>query len=173
MTILVGAAPATEEEYAALVGVNAEAHRLVTTGDLDGFRRLLEGLRESILADPLAAFREIMDKAPEADRRVMSDPVWQSAFVVSAREAIEQGVDGWYDEGIALERSWDDVKLAKVTTSVTWWHAAGDANASIAAAERLVAQLPNARFVRFGEDEGHIAHYHREAEILDELLARG
>src|SRR4051794_25372794 len=60
MTILVGAAPATDEEYAAMVGVNAEAHRLISTGNLDGFRRLLEELRESILANPLAAIRGIM-----------------------------------------------------------------------------------------------------------------
>src|SRR4051794_14150584 len=85
MTILVGAAPATDEEYAAMVGVNAEAHRLITTDDLEGYRRLLEGLRESILADPLAAFRDIMDKAPEADRAVMTDPKWQAAFALACR----------------------------------------------------------------------------------------
>jgi pimeloyl-ACP methyl ester carboxylesterase len=173
MTILVGAAPATDEEYAALVGVNAEAHRLITSDDLEGFRQLLKGLRESIMEDPLAAIRGIMDKAPEADREVMSDPQWQASFAVSSREALAQGVDGWWDEGIAIQRSWGDVEPAKVATSVTWWHAASDANAPIAAAERLVAQLPNARFVRFGDDEGHMAPYHREAEILDELLSRG
>jgi pimeloyl-ACP methyl ester carboxylesterase len=172
MTILVGAAPATEAEYAALVGVNAEAHRLITSDDLDGFRKLLEGLRESMLEDPLAAIHDVMQKAPDADRAVMADPNWQAAFVVSSREAMAQGVDGWYDEGVAIERSWNDVEPAKVQTSVTWWHAASDANASLTAAERLVARLPNARLVRFGDDEGHMAHYHREAEILDELLAR-
>jgi pimeloyl-ACP methyl ester carboxylesterase len=173
MTILVGAAPANDAEYAALVGVNAEAHRLMSSGDLDGFRKLLEGLRNAILEDPLAAFRDIMDKAPEADRAVMTDPRWQASFVVAAREAIAPGVDGWYDEGLAIDGSWIDVEPAKVTTSVTWWHAAGDANASFTAAQRLVAQLPNARLVRFGDEEGHFAGYHREAEILDELLARG
>jgi pimeloyl-ACP methyl ester carboxylesterase len=173
MTITVGASPATDEEYAALVGVNAEAHRLVSSNDLDGFRRLLEGLRDAMLADPLAAFRDVMAKAPDADRAVMTDPKWQAAFVVSTREALAQGIDGWYDEGLALDRSWDEVEPAKVTTSVTWWHAAGDANAPLTAAERLVAQLPDARLVRFGDEEGHFAPYHREAEILDELLARG
>jgi pimeloyl-ACP methyl ester carboxylesterase len=173
MTILVGAAPATDDEYAQLVGVNAEAHRLVSTDDLDGFRELLTGLREGIMADPLAAFRDIMDKAPDGDRAVMTDPMWQASFVVSARESVGQGVDGWYDEGIAIWRSWDDVEPAKVTTSLTWWHAASDANAPFTAAERLVAQLPNAQLRRFGDEEGHFAPYHREAEILDELLARG
>jgi len=173
MTILVGAAPASDEEYAVLVGVNAEAHRLITSDDLDGLRKLLEGLREEIMADPLAAFRGIMDKAPDADREVMADPMWQAAFAVSSREAIGQGVDGWVDEAIAIMRSWDDIDPAKVLTSVTWWHAASDANAPFAAAERLVAKLPNARMMRFGDDEGHMAGYHREGEILDELLARG
>ena len=91
---------------------------------------------------------------------------------MSSREPLAQGVDGWADESIAIMRSWDDVELQKVQTSVTWWHAAGDANAPLSAAERLVTQLPNARLVRFGDDEGHMAGYHREAEILDELLSR-
>jgi hypothetical protein len=43
----------------------------------------------------------------------------------------------------------------------------------MSAALRLVATLPNARMEWFGEDEGHMAHYHREGEILDELFARG
>ena len=173
MTILVGAAPTTEAEAEQMVGVNAESFRLIRSNDMDGFRTLLEGLRESILEDPLASIRETMDKAPDADRAVMEDPHWQAAFEVSAREAVGQGVDGWLAEGVAIEGRWDDIDLAKVQTSVTWWHAASDANALFSAADRLVAQLPNARLVRFGDDEGHFAPYLREAEILDELLARG
>ena len=173
MTILVGAAPTTVEETDQMVGANAESFRLIRADDMDGFRKLLEGLREQILADPLAAFGGIMDKAPPADREVMSDPKWQASITVAARESIQQGVDGWMAEGIAMERSWSDIELAKVQTSVTWWHAGSDANALFAAAERVVAQLPNAKMVRFGDDEGHFAGYHREAEILDELLARG
>jgi len=173
MTIVVGAAPTTDEEAARMVGANAESFRLIRANDIDGFRKFLQGLRESILADPLAAFRDIMDKAPEADRAVMADPKWQATFVVAAREALAQGVDGWLDEGLAIDRSWDDVEFAKVQTSVTWWHAASDANALLSAAERVVTQLPNARLVRFGDDEGHMAGYHRDGEILDELLARG
>jgi pimeloyl-ACP methyl ester carboxylesterase len=173
MTILVGAAPIADEEADQMVGVNAESYRLVVSEDRDGLRKLLEGLREAILEDPLASIRHTMDKAPDADRAVMTDPNWQAAFEVSAREAVGQGVDGWVDEGFAILRAWGDITLADVKTSVTWWHAASDANALFSAAERLVAQLPNARLNRFGDDEGHFAPYHREAEILDELLARG
>lgn len=69
--------------------------------------------------------------------------------------------------------SWNDVDFSEIHTSVTWWHAPKDANAPLSAAVRVVERLPNATLVRFGEDEGHLAAYHREGEILDELLARG
>jgi pimeloyl-ACP methyl ester carboxylesterase len=173
MTILVGTAPSTDEEFEQQVGVNAEAHRLVAAGDVDGLRQLLTDQREALLADPIAAIVSIMDKAPEPDRAVMADPLWQQSFAMATREALRPGIDGWLDEGLALDTRWDEVDLDAVTTSVTWWHAPGDANCNLSAAERLVAQLPNARLVLFGSDEGHLAPYHREAEILDELLDRG
>jgi pimeloyl-ACP methyl ester carboxylesterase len=156
-----------------LIGLNAEAHRLHHAGDISGLRTLLKQVREEMVADPAAAFRAIMDKAPDADREVMSDRHWQEQLEISIREALSQGIDGWADESVAIMRPWADVDLAEVRTSVVWMHAAGDANAPLSAAERLVAQLPDARLVRFGDDEGHFAPYHREGEILDELLTRG
>jgi hypothetical protein len=77
------------------------------------------------------------------------------------------------DEAFALASPWDDVDLAAVQTSVTWWHAPKDANAPLSAARRVVGHLPNARLITFSENEGHLAGYHRQGEILDELLARG
>jgi pimeloyl-ACP methyl ester carboxylesterase len=172
MTVLVGAAPATPDEVAQMIGVNAEGHHLVQKGDVRGLRTLLAPLRIAVLEDPNAAFREIMDRAPDADRAVMADPQYQAEFAVAVREALRPGLDGWIDEAIALHSPWDDIDITAVRTSVTWWHAPQDANAPFAAAARLVSQLPNARIIRFGEEEGHLAGYRREGEILDELLAR-
>jgi len=76
-------------------------------------------------------------------------------------------------EAFALASPWEDVDLAAVQTSVTWWHAPKDANAPLSAARRVVGHLPNARLITFSENEGHLAGYHRQGEILDELLARG
>lgn len=173
MTVLVGAAPPTEEEITRMIGVNAKANHLVREGNVEGLYRLLEPIRTAMLADPNATFREIMDRAPEADRAVMGDPQWQAELAVAAREALRPGLDGWVDEGIAIASPWDDIDLSRVATSVTWWHAPKDANAPLAAATRLIGHLPNARLIEFGDDEGHLAAYHREGEILDELLARG
>jgi pimeloyl-ACP methyl ester carboxylesterase len=173
MTILVGAAPTTDEEAAQEVGLNHEAYRLVKAGDDAGLRRLLTDVRAEMIADPLAAFAAIMEKAPESDKAVMTDPGWQQAFVVSHEEALRQGVDGWADEGFAIVNRWGDIDVSAVRTSLTWWHAAGDANAPLSAARRLLEQLPHGTLRLFGEHEGHMAPYHREPEILDELLARG
>jgi pimeloyl-ACP methyl ester carboxylesterase len=173
MTVLVGAAPLAEDEVEQLIGLNAQGYRLVQSGDLEGLRRLLDPVRTSSLEDPTASFLAVMDRAPEADRAVMNDPQWQAGHAVAMREALRQGLDGWIDEAVAIMSPWDDIDLSAVRTSVTWWHAPRDANAPFSAAQRVVDRLPNARMVRFGEDEGHLASYHREGEILDELLARG
>jgi len=173
MTVLVGAAPCTSEEAGQMIGLNARAHGLVQNGDMEGLRRLMEPLRTAMLEDPIGVFRAVMDRAPAADRAVMADPQWQAELIVASKEALRQGVDGWADEAFALASPWADVDLAAVQTSVTWWHAPGDANAPLSAARRVVGQLPNARLITFREHEGHLAGYHREGEILDELLARG
>jgi pimeloyl-ACP methyl ester carboxylesterase len=173
MTVLVGAAPPNHDEVAQMIGLNAEGHHLVQRGDVGGLRTLLEPVRIALLEDPSGALREIMDRAPDADRAVMADPQYQAVLAVAVREALRPGLDGWIDEAIALHSPWDDIDMAAVRTSVTWWHAPRDANAPLTAATRLVGQLASARLIRFGEDEGHLAAYRREGEILDELLARG
>lgn len=76
-----------------------------------------------MLDDPIEVFRAVMDRAPAADRAVMADPQRQAEFAVASKEALRQGVDGWVDEAFALHSPWDDVDLAAVATSVTWWHA--------------------------------------------------
>ena len=172
MTILVGASPLTDRDAQQLIGLNAEGYRLVKSGDVEGLRRLLGPIRVQLLQDPIASFSAIMDHAPEADRAVIADPNWQAAHAVATKEALRQGLDGWIDESVAMMSPWDDINLSAVATSVTWWHAPGDANAPFSAAVRLVERLPNARLITFGEDEGHLAPYLREGEILDELLAR-
>ncbi len=171
MTVLVGAAPVRGDEIDQMIGINAAGYRLLQQGDVEGLRRLLEPVRTAALEDPTATFRAAMDRAPASDQAVMSDPQWQAGQAVW-REALRASLDGWVDEAIALYLPWDDFDLDAVDTSVTWWHAPKDANPLLSAAVRVVEQLPNARLVQFGQDEGHLAAYHRQGEILDELLTR-
>jgi pimeloyl-ACP methyl ester carboxylesterase len=173
MTVVAGAAPTTEEDEAEEISVRAEACHLVRTGDLTKLAQLLAELRSEVLRDPLASFRARMDKAPGPDRALMQDPNFQGSLVVGFKEALRLGADGWFDEAVALETKWGELDLTAMRTSLTWWHAGSDANAPLRAAQRLLAKIPHAQLRLFGDDEGHLAGYRREGEILDELLARG
>lgn len=172
-TVLVGAAPLTPAEVEGMIPLNQQVWRLVQAEDRAGVVGVLTPLREAVLGDPLAAFRGIMEHAPADDQAVMSDPAWQAAHTRAMREALGAGVDGWADEGMAVMGDWSEIAPEAITTSITWQHAAADANCPQSAARRLVERLPNAHFIAWPDDVGHLYGYRHEGEILDELLARG
>jgi pimeloyl-ACP methyl ester carboxylesterase len=153
-----------------LVGANAEAYRRVQEAGWEGLHDLLVTLRAGLLADPLGGFRDAMAGAPDADRAVMEDPAWQEAFVDGVTEALRPGAEGWADEAAAMLGGWD-VEPSAVRLPVVWWHGRHDANAPLPAVERYVAQLPSCE-LRVWESAGHLETYHREPEILADLLAR-
>ena len=170
-TVVVGIAPLAGNEEDGMIPFNAELFRRARAGEVDGVRgRLLEN-RDATLADPVAAFRSVMETAPEADRAIIADALWQAAYSVNAREALTQGVDGWLDEILAIAGPWDEIHLESIPTSITWWHSDADRNCPVSAARRLVARLPNATF-ELWEGAGHLESYVREPEVLDQLLAR-
>ena len=173
MTIVAGGAPSTAEESEQEISLNREAAELVRTGDLATMRRRLEEVHRAFVADPVAALGDVSDGIPDRDRAVLSSPAWQQVFTATTREALRPGPDGWGDETLALLGDWRDVDCAAVRTSLTWWHSPADADATLSAAERLLTRIPQAQLRLFGDDEGHLAGFHREGEILDELLARG
>jgi pimeloyl-ACP methyl ester carboxylesterase len=172
-TILVGAAPLAENEIETMIPLNQQSHRLCRAGLRDDEAALLRPVREAILADPLAAFRAIMEHAPADDQAVMRDPNWQATFARAQTEALGARLDGWVDESLAMSQNWDEIHPEAIGTDITWQHAAADANCPHAAARRLVDRLPNARFIAWPDDVGHLYGYRYEGEILDELLARG
>jgi pimeloyl-ACP methyl ester carboxylesterase len=171
-TILAGAAPLTDAEAEDVVPINRQARMLALEGDAQALQAMLAPIGESIVDDPLAAFADLMATAPPDDIEIMSDPTWQEAFVRASREALAQGVEGWVDETVAIVTRWDEIELAAIETSVLWRHAPHDRNAPTSAARRVVDALPNGQLVEW-PDGGHLVAYHREGEVLDELLNRG
>ena len=170
-TVVAGIAPFRDDEIDTMIPVNAEVARLARAGRRDEVAAVLAPHRDAMLTDPLGAFHAIMDTAPPEDLAVMADPQWQQGFARALLESLGAGLDGWVDEAMALDGIWD-VDPASVSTSITWYHAVEDRNCPVEAARRLVAALPGGRFVEW-TDAGHLTAYHREGEILDELLARG
>jgi pimeloyl-ACP methyl ester carboxylesterase len=167
-SVVVGAAPLAEEDIPLLIGLNADAHRRVRDGGWDAVYPLLVEVREKILVDPLAGFREALHDAPPQDQAVMDDPAWQEALKESVVESLRPGAEGWADEAVAMH-NWD-IEPEDVAVHVVWWHSRNDANAPLQAAQRLVERLPSADLRIW--DGGHLETFHREEEVMRDLLAR-
>jgi pimeloyl-ACP methyl ester carboxylesterase len=171
-TIEVGGAPLIRDEVDGMVPVNRDEWHLIQAGDRDAVREHTLPYYDALLADPVAGLRNIFDNAPPADQAVMADPAWQASIARGLREALDGNLEGWIDESFALENRWDEVDLSAITTSITWYHGHSDTAAPFSAAVRLVARIPSAHLVEIA-DAGHLATYHLEGQILDELLSRG
>ncbi|MDQ2933733.1 MAG: hypothetical protein M3R49_01920 [Chloroflexota bacterium] len=118
-TILVGAAQIVDDEASQLIGLNAEGYRLAKAGDADGMNRLLAPVRDSLLADAVASFGEVMEMAPPLDQAIMRVPPGSRPSPVGLGRHCARGVEGWVDESLALSASWPEIDLAAVRTSLT------------------------------------------------------
>jgi pimeloyl-ACP methyl ester carboxylesterase len=167
-TVVVGLAPLTDEDVAAMIPLNAEAARRARKGWESVFE-VLAAQREAILADPLAAFRAIMATAPPSDRETMADPAWQEVLLLGVTEALRQGAEGWADESLRLTGEWD-LRPEDVPTHVVWWHGRSDVNAPLRAVERFTAWMPSVELRLW--NGGHLEAFRHEEEILADLLAR-
>jgi len=168
-TVVVGAAPLTDAEIPLLIGVNAEGERRIRDGGWEALYPLLRELREKVLADPLAGFREALSDAPAEDQAVMSDPAWQQTLRQSLTESLRAGAEGWCDEALAMF-DWDIAPEQVRVHVVVWYHSRHDANVPLQAAQRVVDRLPSVE-LRLWEG-GHLETFHREEELMCDLLAR-
>lgn len=169
-SVVVGAAPLSDEDASSLVGLNREAYWRMRSGGWESLYELLTETRKALLDDPLAGFVAANQGAPESDQKVMRDPAWQTAMAEGLREGLRPGAEGWTDEAMAILADWDFAPAA-VTMDVVWWHGRHDANAPLQAVERLLAQIPTVD-LRLWSGGGHLETFHREEEILRELIAR-
>jgi len=167
-TVVVGASPLVPKEAEQQVGVNAEGYAAAEKGWQPLFD-LLAQVRERLLSDEGMA--GVLDDAPEADRKIMADPVWQALSRANLAEALRQGAEGWTDESLAFHRDYDFEPQA-IEARVTWWHGDDDKNAPLSAARRMAARVPHCD-LRVWNGEGHFASLTHEKEIVEELLSRG
>jgi pimeloyl-ACP methyl ester carboxylesterase len=167
-TVVVGLAPLTDDDLAAMIPVNTEGTRRARTS-WNAVHELVASQRELMLPDPLAAFQEMMATAPPSDRETIADPGWQEVFRLGMIEALRQGAEGWADESMRLFGEWD-LQPEDVPDHVVWWHGRSDVNAPLQAVERFTARMPSVD-LRLWEG-GHLEGYRHEDEILADLLAR-
>jgi pimeloyl-ACP methyl ester carboxylesterase len=121
-----------------------------------------------ITAEQVAA--SLGDLIGDADRRVLEGP-FAEFLAESFRLGLAEGIDGWFDDDLALHRDWG-FDLSAIEGPVTIWHGGEDRMVPLAHGEWLAAQIPGARAV-LRPGEGHISiPVERFGEILDDLLAR-
>ena len=167
-TVVAGSAPLTDADLPLLIGTNAQADRRVRDGGWHALYPLLCELREATLADPLADIRAARSDAPPEDQAVMSDPTFAQTLSEDRIEALRPGAEGWCDECLAMS-DWD-VDPEQVRVHVVWYHSRHDALVPLQAAQRLVDRLPSAELRRW--DGGHLEPFHRQEELMRDLLAR-
>ena len=167
-TVVVGASPLVPKEAEQQVGVNKEGYAAAEKGWQPLFD-LLAQVRERLLSGEGMA--GVLNDAPEADRKIMADPVWQALSRANLVEALRQGAEGWTDESLAFHRDYDFEPEA-IKARVTWWHGDDDKNAPLSAARRMAARVPHCD-LRVWHGEGHFASLTHEKEIVEELLSRG
>jgi pimeloyl-ACP methyl ester carboxylesterase len=167
-TVIAGAAPLTDADIPLLIGGNAEAARRTRDGGWDALFPLLREVRDKTLNDPLAGTREAMRDAPPEDQAVMSDPAFQQTLWRNLTESLRAGAEGWCDECIATS-DWD-IAPEDVRVHVVWYHSRHDANEPLQAAQRVVDRLPSVELRLW--DGGHLESFHREEELMRDLLAR-
>jgi pimeloyl-ACP methyl ester carboxylesterase len=97
---------------------------------------------------------------------------WQEMLTRGLTEALRPGVQGWVDESMLLVEGWEELDLPAMRTSLTWWHGDQDLNEPLSAVRRLLDLLPSQPRLIVWPAAGHLTPYRKEAEILDELLAR-
>jgi pimeloyl-ACP methyl ester carboxylesterase len=168
VTVVVGGTPLEPDEVEKLVGVNAKGYALAEQG-WEPLHDFLAQIRERLLSDE--GMQGVLADAPETDRKIMSDPLWQKLSRENLAETLKQGADGWADESFAMHGKWD-FEPADVEATVTWWHGDDDMNAPLSAARRVVAQLRKVD-LRIWHHEGHFASQTHDPEIVMELLSRG
>ncbi|HSP09872.1 MAG TPA: alpha/beta hydrolase [Candidatus Dormibacteraeota bacterium] len=167
VSVVVGAAPLVQAEIGRLVGVNAEGYAAAQKGWAALYAYLVP-IREQLLGD--AGMQGVLHDAPPTDRAIMESPVWQRLSRENLAESLRQGAEGWADESLALNGSWDfDPRDVKAT--VTWWHSEDDKNAPLSAARRVAAQL-QCLDMHIWHGEGHFASLVHDKEIVGELIDR-
>lgn len=167
VAVAVGAAPITTKEAESLLAVNRGGWEAVQRGR-DAVVEYLTPYRAAMLRDPLVAFRAAMADAPESDRQIIEDPVWQRGFAEGLVEALKPSIDGWVDETAVIVGPWD-IDVGLIGCPLWWYHGAHDVNAPISAVRRLLDNISHAHLTVWDE-AGHMVAFRHEREVLQQLV---
>jgi pimeloyl-ACP methyl ester carboxylesterase len=125
---------------------------------------------ETITADILGGFDGLIGSGvdPQGDRARFQEPELRAIFFESVSEALANGPQGWYDDGLYLSIPWD-FALEDVAVPVHIWYSADDTNAPPRSVELMAARLNVAAIER--RPGGHFGDAAHEEQIWRTLIA--
>ena len=105
---------------------------------------------------------------PEVDRAALTGE-FADVVAASIRDAVRNGIWGWFDDDLAFDRPWG-FDLASIRIPVTVWQGSEDKMVPFAHGRWLAANVPGARPMLL-EGEGHLSIAAADfGRILDDLL---
>jgi pimeloyl-ACP methyl ester carboxylesterase len=164
------AASLDADEIDAMLPVNQTSYRLAGREGRDGLAAFLGGLREELLADPVAGLRAAMVGAPEADHEWLGRADVQEVTAESLTDALLPGLDGWVDDAMCFALDLWDFDPATISCPTHFWHSDDDANVPLTAVRRLTDVIPEARLTVW-HGEGHTAPSRYAERVLTDLIA--
>lgn len=127
-----------------------------------------EQLKDATAADILVSLETSL---PNVDRAVLTGECGED-LAANFREALRTGVEGWFEDDIALTRSWG-FGLEEVSVPTMIWQGSADLMVPFAHGQWLASQLPDAS-AHLEEGEGHLSvGFGALDRMLDELVSAG
>jgi pimeloyl-ACP methyl ester carboxylesterase len=141
------------------------------TGE-DQLRSFLLAARDQV-RDVTAAdiVTSLESSLPDVDRAVLTGEFGED-LAAMFREAVRTGMEGWFEDDIALTRSWG-FGLEEISVPVMIWQGSADLMVPFAHGQWLASQLPGAS-AHLEEGEGHLSVALGALDrMLDELVSAG
>jgi pimeloyl-ACP methyl ester carboxylesterase len=160
-------APIVDDELAALVPTNREAHERARRGGLEALAEQIGPLREQLLSDPAAQLRAMVTGvSASVDVDGIAAAVARSASAIA--DGIRPGPGGWIDDAYALQLCWGFTP-SPTGCPVAVWFVEDDAATPASAVRRLAASVQAQHVVAWPEG-GHLSSTLREEQVLLELI---
>jgi pimeloyl-ACP methyl ester carboxylesterase len=128
--------------------------------------RAREQLKDATAADLVVSLETLL---PDVDRAVLTGECGED-LAANFREGLRGGVEGWFEDDIALTRSWG-FGLEEISVPTMIWHGSADLMVPFSHGHWLASQLPDAS-AHLEEGGGHLSVGHGALDrMLNELVS--
>jgi pimeloyl-ACP methyl ester carboxylesterase len=156
-TVLASLAPYQAGDLDFLAGMeqeNIEEWNAAIAG-FDELDALLRPFAPAFREATAASVREDFDNLlSSADKAVLTD-TFADELAYAFRRAVETGIDGWRDDGLAFVKHWG-FAVSEITAPVAVWHGRQDRLVPFAHGEWLAAEIPDGEF-HPRDGDGHLS----------------